>query len=253
VKTAVVGIDCQNALRASAGILKPILSFGLSGGADVSAIDLQNNEGKYGFTVTVNRERIGRIQLKVAGKHNVENALAATASALAAGISPHYALSALSDFSGVGRRGELRGEKDGVLYYDDYAHHPTEIRATLSSLRGDGRLFCIFQPHTFSRTKSLADEFVAVLEGLEHLVLFKTYPAREEAILGGSAYDLYTQLDPKKAMYLENVDSLLSVIDREEKVFDCVLVLGAGDLAEKLKKVYKNRQLNNDGKIINYC
>lgn len=233
VKTAVVGIDCQNALRASAGILKPILSFGLSGGADVSAIDLQNNEGKYGFTVTVNRERIGRIQLKVAGKHNVENALAATASALAAGISPHYALSALSDFSGVGRRGELRGEKDGVLYYDDYAHHPTEIRATLSSLRGDGRLFCIFQPHTFSRTRSLFRETASALSLCDFPIVVGIYAARERdgGIIDGRSL---AEAVGKGALYFETPEEAIAFVRGEAVAGDKIVVMGAGDISARI-------------------
>ncbi len=233
VKTAVIGIDCQNAVKASVGILKPILTFGLSCGADVSAADLRNCGGNYHFTLLVNRERIGPIELKVPGKHNVINALAATASALAAGISPHCALSALSAFSGVGRRGELRGEKDGVAYYDDYAHHPTEIRATLSSLRGRGRLFCIFQPHTFSRTKSLFAETASALALCDVPIVVGIYAARESdgGIVDGRSL---AAAIGRGALYFETPEEAIAFSRSEAKEGDKIVVMGAGDISARV-------------------
>lgn len=224
-------------------------------GSDWEVKQIEFLYGGYNFNVYYRGRLFDSYRLNMLGVHNVSNALFAISVAHACGIAKSYIQDGISSFAGVERRYErIFAYESGCKVIIDYAHHPTELSRSIEGICGVyKRVLYVFQPHTFSRTKSLADEFVAVLEGLEHLVVFKTYPAREEAILGGSAYDLYTQLDPKKAMYLENIDSLLSVIDREEKVFDCVLVLGAGDLAEKLKKVYKNRQLNNDGKIINYC
>ncbi len=233
VKTAVVGVDCPNAVKASAGILKPILSFGLSGGADVSAVDLHSDGGNYGFTLTVNREKIGKIGLRVPGRHNVENALAATASALAAGISPHHALSALSEFSGVGRRGELRGERNGVTYYDDYAHHPTEIRATLSSLRGEGRLFCIFQPHTFSRTKSLFSETAAALSLSDVPIVVGIYAAREgdKGIVDGRSL---AERIGGGALYFETPEEAVAFAGGEAKAGDKIVIMGAGDISARI-------------------
>ncbi len=233
VKTAVVGIDCQNAVKAAAGISKPILTFGLSCGADVSAADLCRQGGNYAFTLTVNRERIGKIALRVPGRHNVENALAAAASCLAAGLSPEHAPTALSNFSGIGRRGERRGEKDGVIYYDDYAHHPTEIRATLSSLWGEGRLFCIFQPHTFSRTKSLFSETAAALSLCDFPIVVGIYAAREgdtgavdgkglaEAIGGG-------------AVYFETPEEAIAYARGKAEAGDKIVVMGAGDISARI-------------------
>ncbi len=233
VRTAVVGVDCKNALKAAGGLCKPILSFGLSGGAFVSATDLHCEGGRYAFTLTVNRERIGRIQMRLRGKHNVENALAATASALAAGISPEYALSALSDFAGVGRRGELRGEKDGVAYYDDYAHHPTEIRATLASLRGEGRLFCLFQPHTFSRTESLFQEIASALSLCDVPIVLGVYAAREKGEDGDVGRALADAVG-KGARYFETPEEAIAVARGEAKAGDRIVVMGAGDISGRV-------------------
>lgn len=233
VKTAIVGIDCQNAVKVSAGIPKTILTFGLSGGADVSAVDLRNDGGNYRFTLTVNRERIGTVKLKVPGKHNVENALAATASALAVGISPDNALLALSDFSGVGRRGEFRGELYGVAYYDDYAHHPTEIRATLASLKGSGRLFCIFQPHTFSRTKSLFAETASALSLCDVPIVVGIYAAREgdEGAVNGLSL---AKAIGKGARYFETPEEAIAFAKGEAKAGDRIVVMGAGDISARV-------------------
>jgi UDP-N-acetylmuramate--alanine ligase len=122
--------------------------------------------------------------LAVPGRHNVLNARAAIAAAAAAGFDPEAAAEALADFPGVHRRLELKGRRGGVRVYDDYAHHPTEVRAALSALRelGPGRLIAVFQPHLYSRTKAFAEGFGAALALADEAVVLEVYPAREEAV-----------------------------------------------------------------------
>ncbi len=123
-------------------------------------------------------------ELAVPGHHNVLNARAAVAAAELAGLDAGEAARALADFPGVHRRLELKGERDGVRIFDDYAHHPTEVRAALSALRelGPGRLVAVFQPHLYSRTKAFAEQFGAALALADEAVVLDVYPAREEPV-----------------------------------------------------------------------
>jgi UDP-N-acetylmuramate--alanine ligase len=124
------------------------------------------------------------LPLSVPGAHNALNARAALAAIGLAGLDVDEAAAALRGFPGVRRRLELKGERDGARVYDDYAHHPTEVRATLSALRelGDGRLLAVFQPHLYSRTKALAEQLGAALALADEAVVLDVYPAREEPV-----------------------------------------------------------------------
>jgi UDP-N-acetylmuramate--alanine ligase len=123
-------------------------------------------------------------ELAVPGRHNLQNARAAIAAAAAAGFDPEAVAEAMADFPGVKRRLELKGARDGVRVYDDYAHHPTEVRAALSALRelGTERLVAVFQPHLYSRTKAFAEQFGAALALADEAVVLDVYPAREEPV-----------------------------------------------------------------------
>jgi UDP-N-acetylmuramate--alanine ligase len=124
------------------------------------------------------------IELAVPGHHNLLNARAAVLAAAAAGFEPAMVAAALADFPGVKRRLELKGSRAGVHIYDDYAHHPTEVRAALSALReqGPGRLIAVFQPHLYSRTKAFGEEFGGALALADEVVVLDVYPAREQPV-----------------------------------------------------------------------
>jgi UDP-N-acetylmuramate--alanine ligase len=124
------------------------------------------------------------VELQVPGRHNIENALAALGGLSVAGFDERGAAAALSDFPGVARRLELKGESEGARIYDDYAHHPTEVRATLEAARGlrPRRLFAVFQPHLYSRTKALATELGEALAAADEVAVLDVYPAREEPV-----------------------------------------------------------------------
>lgn len=240
----------QNLIAAYNGFLnsakKSVCLKGLADGvtfgfenADYSAADMCERGGKYSFGVYERDNKLGDISLSVYGRHNVLNALAATAVARSAGLEAGPILSALSDFSGVERRFEDIGSINGAKCIADYAHHPDEIAASISAAQKitGGRLVVVFQPHTYSRTKNLFGEFVEVLSGCENLLIYKTYAAREYFDDCGSALTLSQSV--KSSRYGDNIfdieDFLLNV-----KAEDTVLFLGAGDIYDIAKKVIFN-------------
>lgn len=146
------------------GETRPVLTFGLEEG-DVHAANLTWNRGLPAFDIIYRGEFFTRVGLRVPGEHNVKNALAAAAAAIALAVSPKAVSEGLGAFRGAGRRFEHKGTYHGAEVYDDYAHHPGELQALLAAARtlGYERIICAFQPHTYTRTKALFDDFVKVL------------------------------------------------------------------------------------------
>ncbi len=211
-------------------------TFALSCIGDYYPTEITEKNGKYEFTLNKRGEKNCHIKLNVYGEHNVINAVAACAAAAEAGIEPKYLKSGIESFTGTKRRFEKIGKINGAEIIADYAHHPDEIDAALIAVGKicKGRLFVVFQPHTYSRTLILKEKFIKSLEKAENLVIYKTFPAREEYIKGGSAYDLYTALN-KKGVYIGDIGALLAYIKESIRKKDVLLVLGAGDLYEQLK------------------
>ena len=179
--------------------------------------------------------RLGRCELGLPGRHNVLNALAALAVADKVGVPFEAAAGALAEFRGTARRFELKGEAGGVTVVDDYAHHPTEIRATLAAARAryPGRtIWTVFQPHTYSRTVALLKEFGTVFGDADHVVVTGIYAARESDTLGMSGADVAAQIGQSGHLDVEYVDTLhraaATVLERVGPG-DVVLTLGAGD------------------------
>ncbi len=185
-------------------------------------------------------------ELAVPGRHNLLNARAAIAAAAAAGFDPEHVAGALADFPGVKRRLELKGARGGVRIYDDYAHHPTEVRAVLSALRelGPEHIVAVFQPHLYSRTKAFAEQFGAALALADEAVVLDVYPAREEPVgdlAGVSGLDVARaaadRIGGRRVSWLPGPkgasDALASLLDRNEAagVGEQVLAtIGAGDV-----------------------
>lgn len=206
------------------------ITFGLGERCDISARNLRSNGGKYSFLPIVRGETFERIRLNVYGKHNVYNALAALALADCYGFPVPLAAQGLARFCGIRRRFELLGTRGGAQYIADYAHHPREILSALQTAKEvcGGRLFVVFQPHTYSRTKLLFADFVRVLEKPENLVLYKTYAAREFYDEEGSARTLAQALP--NSLYVEDLHQLQLYLDCSVRAGDTVLFLGAGDI-----------------------
>ena len=193
------------------------------------------------FTVYAYGKRLGRINLKIAGAHNVYNALAAVACASELKVPFSVIKSALEDFDGIKRRNEYLGEFCGVKCFADYAHHPTEIRAALESARD--KVLVVFQPHTFSRTEALMSDFVAALSKADGVIIYKTYPAREKFSAVGDGKRLFQKLresGKENVIYAGGYSSLKQALKTRAVLFDRILFLGAGDIYEIAKKCLKH-------------
>ena len=205
------------------------LNFGFDKSADYFAGDIKVNKGICAFTVYEHGKMLGRITLNVFGRHNILNALAAIAVARCFDISFKQIRDGLNNFTGVERRFEKLEGAGGVSYYADYAHHPNELSASLKTVQGitDGRLFVVFQPHTYSRTRLLFNQFVEVLSPLNELLIYKTFAAREYFDDAGSALALSQSI--KNSHYGDTPSDIVDFISKAEEG-DTVLLLGAGDI-----------------------
>ncbi len=185
-----------------------------------------------GWYVTPREGHPIRLDLRVPGKHNVMNAVAALAVLTRLGFGPLESAAALGTFGGVGRRFDLAGEAAGVTVIDDYAHHPTEIAATLEAARDrfpDRRIWAIFQPHTFSRTKALLDDFATALAVADEIVLLDIYAARESDDGTVSSIDLQRLIGPR-AQVIGGVSDVVPAVYPLLQEGDVVLTIGAGDV-----------------------
>lgn len=217
-------------------------TFGYDKSADYHSANIKDKDGLWAFDLYEKKEKLCTVDLSVYGKHNVLNALAAAAAARICGISVENIRRGLHNFHGVERRFEKLCESDGILYYADYAHHPNELRASLKTVRKltRGKLFVVFQPHTYSRTKLLFSQFVDALSQLPELLIYKTFAAREYFDDAGSALTLSQSI--KKARYGDCAEDIADFISTA-KSGDTVLFLGAGDIYFIAKRIcgLKNR------------
>ena len=204
-------------------------------GGDVAAADVRFGAGEAAFDLEAGGER-HPVRLRVPGGHNVMNALAAAAACRAAGLSPAQAAAGLGEYRGVERRWHLRGEVGGVTVIDDYAHHPTEVRATLGATRPGPwrRVVAVFQPHRYSRTRAFAGDFGASFAGADRVVVTDVYGAGEEPVPGVTgklvADAVCRALPGRPVAYLPHRDELVSYLAATSKPGDAVLTLGAGDV-----------------------
>lgn len=212
------------------------VTFGLCKNADFYADNVSQKNGKYSFDVYVYGVKSMRVNLKVPGGHNVLNALSVCACAVLCGLDVKSIKRGLENFGGVKRRFERIGSLGRAGVYADYAHHPTEISEAIKTAKEvfGGRIFVVFQPHTYSRTVFLKDRFVKTLSEVENLVIFKTFPAREEYSKDGDAEELAALIPD--AEYISEVKEVAAYLKARIKNGDAALILGAGDLAEKLRK-----------------
>ena len=238
-KISVINADDKNSLPL---FNDSTVTFGINEKATYTAKNIKFNGKGYSFTACIYSKSVCRINLKVSGVHNVYNALSCLAVCHILGCEPQTIKKGLESFCGVKRRDEYLGEYKGLKVYADYAHHPKEIFATLNAYKTRADKFAvIFQPHTFSRTKILMQDFVDVFRSVDNLILFSTYPAREEYDYLGSEQKLYENLisfgcSSKIALSKEE---LLREIDGIKDKVDSLLVLGAGDIYQIFDKITK--------------
>ncbi|MBQ8432158.1 MAG: UDP-N-acetylmuramate--L-alanine ligase [Clostridia bacterium] len=199
--------------------------------ADFHARAIESHRYGTRFELYRGQTRLGTVELQVHGKHMVYNALAAAAVALLCEIPFEIIQEGLSAFEGAHRRMEFKGTLGGADVYDDYAHHPREIRATLAGAREMGyqRILCAYQPHTYSRTAGLWEEFVTAFDGVDRVFFADIYAAREQNQYGVSSQGLALAVGAN-ATYLPTLDALAKRLREEARPGDLVLIMGAGDI-----------------------
>jgi UDP-N-acetylmuramate--alanine ligase len=215
---------------------KKIITYGLNPQADLQAVDISHKENITKFSVVKSWNEIGTIEMQATGKHNVQNALAAIAVGLELGIPFAKVKSGIEKFSGVYRRWEKKGEANGIMLYDDYAHHPTECRVTLDGAKSGWRkkrIVCVFQPHLYSRTRDFYEEFGKAFLLSDVLVVTDVYPAREEPIQGITGeliVNAAKQYGHKDVHYISDKKNLPQFLKTIAKENDLVVTMGAGDV-----------------------
>ena len=246
---AIICLDDPNVQLIIPNIKRRRVTFGLTAQADVSAKEIKYND-VFGSTFTVSkRDKIlGEISLPVPGKHNVYNALAATAVALEMDVPFEKIVEAFAIFKNANRRFQFKGEVNGITVVDDYGHHPTEILATLSAAKnssGGKRTVVVFQPHRYSRTQELMDDFVVAFNNADVLYLLDIYAASEEPIEGITAEVLAENIKRfghKNVQYIGDIETATEKVVAGLQPGDLVITLGAGsvtrlsdEIVEKLK------------------
>ncbi|MGE5141554.1 MAG: UDP-N-acetylmuramate--L-alanine ligase [Rudaea sp.] len=230
----VVCKEDEGAQQAAAQARSRVIQYGLQEGLDWHAVGIRpNDSGGTDFSAIRNGEALGAVSLRIPGRHNVLNALAALAAADFAGVSFDACRQVLDRYAGAGRRFEVRGEFDGVTVVDDYAHHPSEIRATLAAARErfPGReVWAVFQPHTYTRTRALLDEFAEAFSQADKVIVTEIYASREHDTLGLSGRDIVARMNHPAALFIPTLDEVVAYIDQHVKSGTVVLTLGAGDV-----------------------
>ncbi|MDE0462467.1 MAG: UDP-N-acetylmuramate--L-alanine ligase [Caldilineaceae bacterium] len=208
------------------------LTYGLREGCDVRAAgETVETGGGYAAAVHSEGESIGRLRLQAPGIHNLRNALAALTVARRFGVPAAQALASLHQYTGIGRRFELKGTRGGVTVIDDYAHHPTEIQATLAAARsrfGERRIWAVFQPHTFSRTRAMLHKIACSFDNADTVLVTDIYAARESGDNAMAAAEVAAASHHPSIRHSGGIEETSSLLHDEVTVGDVVLTLGAG-------------------------
>jgi len=221
------------------------VSYGLQEGNDYLACDLSEGRGTTSFTVIARGEELGRVELGIPGRHNVLNALAAIALAVESGAHFDLVARALSTFAGAKRRFETKFRTKNLRVIDDYGHHPTEIDATLKTALSLGRerLVVVFQPHRYSRTERLAEEFGKALQFADLVFVVPVYAASEDPIPGVTGQTIVDAVDrhgDTEAWYLDDFSNAHHVVGNALKDRDLLVTLGAGNVHEVGRKIIRD-------------
>lgn len=230
-----VCLDDPGVMEILPEINKKKITFGLSPQCEVRAVRIRASGFGTRCDVLYDGEKLGEMTLKIPGRHNIRNALGAVAVGLKLGLKFADIQQALADFTGVYRRFEQKGERDGIVLIDDYAHHPTEVSATLSAARAgwEGRIVCIFQPHTYTRTQEFYAEFGKCFSDADVLVVTDIYPAREsqiEGVDGKLIADTARRFGHRGVEYLPAKFDVPQWLNDNTRSGDLVLTMGAGDI-----------------------
>ena len=230
--------DDERAMRVVRECAVDALDYGLNGSAALKALNVESGAGKSSFDLVYKGTELGRISIGVGGAHNVTNALGAFAAALVCGYAPTDIVRALPAACSElpGRRFEELGEKDGVRYVADYAHHPVELKAAVQMALDcfPSRVIAVFQPHRYTRTLAMGEDFPAAFEGVDEVILLPVYAASEDPLEGGDICDLYAHFRNYSGCPLvtlcRSLQECVTYISRHTQRGDLVLIAGAGDV-----------------------
>lgn len=226
----VANLDDANTMEALRDIPRKVMTFGLSKDADVYAENIEFLGANSHFDIMFNGQLFTEVTLHVPGMHNVKNALAAAAASICLGVRPNAVKYGLAGFNGAGRRFEFKGKFNGADVYDDYAHHPGELKVLLDAVEGLNYKRCIlvFQPHTYTRTAALFEDFVQQLKRPDVLLLAEIFAAREKNTIGISSAALAERVEG--AEFFPTFQELEAELRRKAQPGDIILTVGAGDV-----------------------
>ena len=238
---AVINADSPGCLKAAEGYTCTLVKCGMSDNCDVYPENLCDNGGYFSFDAYYKGKKYARIKLGVPGMHNVSNALCCIGACVLLGIDGKAAAEGIGKFKGAARRFELKGEYNGAKIYDDYAHHPDEIEATLKTARActKGRLYAAFQPHTYSRTKEFYDGFINAFGLCDEVIYCDIYPARETDTLGMSAEKLAA--DAKNGVYKGDFKAVAAYLRSVLEKDDAAVIMGAGNINGMIPDIIEQR------------
>jgi len=234
----VVNKDSTHAIECMEGYGRKFYTYSIvDSSADFYAKDIRFDHGLPSYTLVFKGREVFRAELSIPGEHNISNSLAAVAAAFISKVPDEAILKGLKDFRGVGRRFEYKGTVGGALIYDDYAHHPDEIRATLAAARNMDvkRIISVFQPHTFSRLHALFDDFATAFEDADVKVFADVFAAREENIYGVSSAAL---AEKAGGLYFDSFEGIADFVKKNATEGDIVIFMGAGDIYKAGKLLF---------------
>ena len=226
----VANIDDRNTMDALEPLGRELFTFGLTEKADVYARNIRRVGANSEFDIYCHGKFFTSVTLHIPGMHNVKNALAATAACICLGVRPNAVKYGLAGFNGAGRRFEFKGKYNGADVYDDYAHHPGELKALLDAVEplGYKRTILVFQPHTYTRTAALFDDFIEQLQRPDLTFLAEIYAAREHNTMGISSADLAQHIEGCR--FFPRFEEIEACLKETARPGDIILTVGAGDV-----------------------
>lgn len=239
-----LGVDSQSNLNIKERIKRKIIMYGLNEKAHLRAYDLEQKNFGTVFKVVWNNKMLGRFEINIPGRHNVINSLAGISVGLELGIPVKQIKEALKYFKGVQRRIEYQGKAGGVMIFEDYGHHPTEISITLQTIKEyfpDRRIISVFQPHRYTRTYYLFDQFSRAFIFANVVIVTEIYAAHEIPIPGinGEALSRRIEKEQDNVYYIKSFSEIVKFLKKFAKPNDLIIVQGAGDINNIIPQLFR--------------
>jgi UDP-N-acetylmuramate--alanine ligase len=246
----VLCLDDHNLQGMIPQVKKRLVTYGLASQADFQASEIVHEGDRTKFMVHYRGDELGRLNIRMPGRHNVLNALAAVAVGMELDMPFSAIAEGFRDFGGVGRRFEIKGEPEGIMIVDDYGHHPVEIKATLAAACSgwNRRVVAVFQPHRYSRTEALFDDFVTAFYQADHLAVMDIYAAGEKPIDGISAEKLADGISGhghKSCCYTGDIEATVEHLQAVLLPGDIVITLGAGNVWQVGEELHRLLSVSN--------